>query len=240
MKETWISVLYSYKLILCGPCPLGSEPPSPSSDREFSLFLKADPEELVSRRCGHLGVSAQTSAHVGTTRVPSALVSAGCSSKGSVIYRPLGTEDPWKARGTPGSSTSLPCRSWYLRGTFWKGRVQSPLPSEPDTPSPSQSQELSSEAHCSFNVPLPQGQLASVGSASKTVGNPIAFRLLLLTTDKTPESWDERANLWRSKDERKAPQKEETEAKRHWDGCRDQHGSKGVSEGGSKWRMRPN
>lgn len=66
--------------------------------------------------------------------------------------------------------------------------MQSPLPSEPDIPSPSQSQELSSEAHCSFNIPLPQGQLASVGSASKTVGNPIAFRLLLLTTDKTPES----------------------------------------------------
>ena len=35
----------------------------------------------------------------------------GFSSKGSVIYTPLGTEDPWKAKDTPGSTTSLPWRS---------------------------------------------------------------------------------------------------------------------------------
>lgn len=123
--------MYSYKLILCGPCPLGSEPPSPSSDREFSLLLKADPEELVSRRCGHLGVSAQTSAHVGTTRVPSAL------SLLAAALKALSFTDPWGLRtpGRPGAPQGAPPA----------------FPAGPDT-----SEEHSERAGCSPHCPLSQ------------------------------------------------------------------------------------
>ena len=138
MKETWISVFYSYKLILCGPCPLGSEPPSLSTGRKFSLFLlNADTEDLVSCLCGHLGVSAQTSAHMGTTRVPSAPVSMVAS-----VLRVLSFTHHW--------------------GLRILGRLRAPLGAPPAFPGGLDSFEEHSERaacspHCSLNqtAPLP-------------------------------------------------------------------------------------
>ena len=162
-----------------------------------------------------------------TTRVPSASV----SMVPSVLKVLWFTDHTWGLRipgrlrtpRPPRSTTSLPWRSCYLPGG---------LPPWTRDPSPSQPQGLSSAAHSSFNTPLLLGHLASMGSASLTIGNPIAFRPLLLMTDKTPESWDERLNP--EYIEGKSPQKEETERKRHQGGCRGQCDLNGVSEGGSK------
>lgn len=120
------------ELILCGACPLGSEPPSLSSGGKFSLFLKADTEALVSCLCGHLGVSAQRSAHVGTTRVPSAPVSVLAAALRAVSFT-----DPWGLR-TP-------------------GRLRAPQGAPPAFPEgPDTSEEHSERAGCSPHCSLNQ------------------------------------------------------------------------------------
>lgn len=109
MKETWISVFCSCKLIWCCPCPLGSEPPSLSTGRKFSLLLKADTKDLVSCHCGHLGECAQTSAHMGTTRVPPAPVSMVASVLRVLSFTPhWGLRIPGRLRTPLGAPPAFP------------------------------------------------------------------------------------------------------------------------------------
>ena len=123
-----------------------------------------------------------------------------------------------RAPSLPGSFTSLPLRSCYLPGTVWESKPQSPLLPEPGDPSPTQSQGISLPHLSAPPMPPSPGHLASMGLISTKIGNSVAFRLLLLVTDKNSEKWDDRAS--HEYMGRKAFQGEQIKGKRPWGGCR--------------------